>query len=176
MDRVALMAADKVIAALVNVPAFAALKPLQITEIARQTKRLKFQRGDIITRNGQAGDGAYVIVSGPAERVLGRGPGAESETVEPGSMIGEMAMLVEHAYGSTVVARDWVYCLKITREAMHAQMLEDPSLTEHFQRRITDRLLRMMEELRQIDGIVAASQEALEPARLDAPRARIGSA
>jgi len=167
------MAADKVIAALLQVPAFADLKPLQITEMARHTKRLKFLRGDIITKAGQAGDGAYLIVSGPAERVLGHGVGAKSLPIEPGSMIGEMAMLIEHAYGSTVIARDWVYCLKITRAAMHAQMLDDPSLTEHFQRRITDRLRQVVEELRQIDGMVAASQ-ARELARHVLPRASIG--
>jgi len=35
----------------------------------------------------------------------------------PGSLIGEMAMLVEHDYGSTIVARDRVFCLKLLRTA-----------------------------------------------------------
>jgi CRP/FNR family transcriptional regulator, cyclic AMP receptor protein len=152
------MAMDKVVEALLQVPALAGLKALQIAEIARHTKKLKFLRGDIITRAGQPGDGAYLLVSGPAERVIERGPGARSEPIEPGSLIGEMAMLVDHDYGSTVVARDWVYCLKVTRVAMHAQMLEDGDLREHFERRITERLLRVAEELRQIDAILAARQ------------------
>ena len=50
-------------------------------------------------------------------------------------------MLIEHDYGSTVVARDRVLCLKILRAAMHAQMLEDPTLAEHFERRMRERLL-----------------------------------
>ena len=32
-------------------------------------------------------------------------------------------MLIEHAYGSNIVARDRACCLKITRAAMHAQMV-----------------------------------------------------
>jgi hypothetical protein len=39
---------------------------------------------------------------------------------------------------------------------MHAQMREDPSLTEHFQRRVTERLHKLTEDLRQIDSILAA--------------------
>jgi CRP-like cAMP-binding protein len=69
----------------------------------------------------------------------------------PGSLIGEMAMLVEHDYGSTIVARDRVFCLKLLRATIHAQMQEDPTLAEHFHDRLTERLLRMADELRRID-------------------------
>lgn len=162
------MAMDKVVAALVQVPAFAELKPLQISEIARHARKLKFLRGDIITKAGQPGEGANLIVSGPAERLIGRGVGAQSEPVVPGSLIGEMAMLVEHDYGSTVVARDWVYCVQITRAGIHQQMLEDPTLTEHFQRLITDRLLHMRDTLRQIDGMLAQREQIPARARLGA--------
>jgi CRP-like cAMP-binding protein len=148
---------EKIVAPLLRVPAFAGLKPLQLTEIARNVRKMKFLRGDVITRAGQVGDGAYLIVSGPSERVSGYGVGASSEPVEPGSMIGELAMLIEHPYGSTVVARDWVFCLKIMRTALHAQMLEDPSLAEHFEHHVAAGLHRMLAELRRIDGMIAAS-------------------
>ena len=38
---------------------------------------------------------------------------AMPEIVVPGSLIGELAMLVEHDYASTIVARDRVFCLKL---------------------------------------------------------------
>ena len=50
---------------------------------------------------------------------------ATPELIAPGSLIGEMAMLVEHDYGSTVVARDRVLCLKLMRAELYAQMQED---------------------------------------------------
>ena len=64
-------------------------------------------------------------------------------------------MLIEHDYGSTVVARDSVFCLKFLRTAMQAQMQEDPKLVEHFHNRVTERLLRTTEELRRIDQALA---------------------
>jgi CRP-like cAMP-binding protein len=147
------MSKDRLVVPLLRVPIFAGLRPLQITEIARNAERVKFRPGDTLTAAGTQGDGAYLIVSGAAVRVLH--PGDATEPIVPGSLIGEMAMLVEHEYGATVVARDRVLCLKITRAALHAQMLDDPALAHHFERHLRDRLSRVAEDLREIDNILA---------------------
>jgi signal-transduction protein with cAMP-binding, CBS, and nucleotidyltransferase domain len=87
-----------------------------------------------------------------------------------------MAMLVEHRYRATVVARDRVLSLKIMRSAVHAQMLEDASLARHFQRRIRERLSRVADDLRQIDGILAAcGSDAAQPVAEQLPTATAGS-
>jgi hypothetical protein len=39
---------------------------------------------------------------------------------------------------------------------MHEQMQEDPSLAEYFQRRVTERMLKLSSDLRQIDSLLAA--------------------
>ena len=150
------MAIDRLVAPLLRVPLFAGLKPLQITELARRAERVKFRRGDTITKAGAPGDGAYLVVSGLAEHVASADPESPAEPIEPGSLVGEMAMLVEHDYRATVVARDDVLCLKITRTAMCAQMLEDVALAQHFERRIFERLSRVADDLRRIERIIAA--------------------
>jgi CRP/FNR family transcriptional regulator, cyclic AMP receptor protein len=169
------MAIDRLVAPLLRVPLFAGLKPLQLTELARQAERMKFQRGDVITKAGEPGDGAYLVVSGLAEHVEPTDPAAAAEPIEPGSLVGEMAMLVEHAYGATIIARDRVLCLKITRAAVRAQMLEDAALARHFERRISERLSRVVDDLRRIDGILAAcGSDAPQPE--PAPAATAASA
>jgi CRP-like cAMP-binding protein len=154
---------DKVVAPLTRVAAFDGLTREQIGDIARHAQKLKFLRGDVITRAGAPGDGAFVIASGPAE-CIAASPEGQSEMLAPGALVGEMAMLIEHDYQATVVARDWVFCLKITRAAMHAQMRADPALAEHFQRRVTERLLQVADELRRIDAILASQGAAATPA------------
>ena len=149
------MAIDRLVAPLLRVPLFAGLKPLQITELARRAERVKFRCGDTIARAGAPGDGAYLVVSGLAEHVVSSDPESPAEPIEPGSLIGEMAMLVEHDYRATVVARGDVLCLKITRTAMCAQMLDDVALAQHFERRIFARLSRVADDLRRIDGMLA---------------------
>jgi CRP-like cAMP-binding protein len=104
---------------LLRVPLFAGLKPLQLTELARQAERVKFQRGDVITKAGEPGDGAYLIVSGLAEHVEPPDLEAAAGTHRAGSLIGEMAMLVEHdnALDSLRAMRA---LLKITRAGARA--------------------------------------------------------
>jgi CRP-like cAMP-binding protein len=155
------MVMDKIILPLLGVPLFQGLKPLQITEIARQAERIRFRRGDVITEAGARGDGAYLIVAGHAERLTNDGAETGAEPVDPGSLVGELAMLVEHDYRATVVARDRVHCLKITRTAIYSQMLDDPGLAEHLQTQITKRLLKMAEDLRQIDQLLANAAPAV---------------
>ncbi len=125
------MAIDKVIAPLLRVPLFSGLKPLQLTEIARQAERIAFRRGSTITKAGAAGDGAYLIVSGDAVRVPEPRSDVQPMPIEPGSLVGELAMLIDHVYGATVVAEGRVHCLKILRSALHEQMQADPALADH---------------------------------------------
>ena len=155
------MATDNFAALLLRLPLFAGLRPPQLAEIARRAESLSFWPGDVLTRAGRPGDGAYLIVSGPAQRVSGLGLAAVHEPVFPGSLIGEMAMLVEHDYGSTIVARDRMFCLKFLRAEIHAQMWEDASLAEHFRGHMTERLMRTAEELRQIDSALAVRTQAI---------------
>ena len=49
-------------------------------------------------------------------------------------MVGELAMLVEHSLRLDGGGAGRVQCLKIPRAALHAQMLEDPSLAEQLER------------------------------------------
>jgi CRP/FNR family transcriptional regulator, cyclic AMP receptor protein len=147
------MAIDKLVAPLLRVPLFAGLKPLQLTEIARQAERISFRPGAKITTAGEPGDGAYLIVAGEAVRVsLDR-----DQAIEPGSLIGEIAMLTEHTYGATVIARGRVHALKITRSALHAQMRDDPPLADHFTRLLAERLTQVAAEMRGIDEMLAGA-------------------
>jgi signal-transduction protein with cAMP-binding, CBS, and nucleotidyltransferase domain len=158
---------NKITASLQQAAIFQSLQAAQLSELARHAERVKFAAGEIITQAGAAGNGAYLLVSGAAERQPEPSEHGKPEQIPPGSLIGQLAMLIEHRYGSTVVARDRVFCLKITREGMHAQMLSDPALTEHIQHHITSRLVAVAEQLREIDVRLMRSAGA---ARAATPR------
>ena len=147
------MAIDKLVAPLLRVPLFAGLKPLQLTEIARQAERISFRPGGTITAAGEPGAGAYLIVAGEAVLVSGD----REQALEPGSLVGEIAMLTEHTYGATVMARGRVHALKITRSALHEQMRDDPPLAEHFTRLLAERLTQVAAEMRGIDEMLAGA-------------------
>jgi CRP/FNR family cyclic AMP-dependent transcriptional regulator len=147
------MAAEPIVALLQRIPIFARLSVSQIAEIARKAEKIKFRARQNITEAGTAGDGAFLLVSGNAER-----PTAPDQALPPGSLIGELAMLVEHNYGATIVAKGRVHCLKITRAALHELMLADPSLADLFSQHISERLHKTVDRLRRIDSLLAGSQ------------------
>jgi CRP/FNR family transcriptional regulator, cyclic AMP receptor protein len=147
------MAAEPIVALLQRIPIFARLSVSQITEIARKAEKVKFRARQNITEAGTAGDGAFLLVSGNSER-----PTAPDQALPPGSLIGELAMLVEHNYGATIVAKGRVHCLKITRAALHELMLADPSLADLFSQHISERLHKTVDRLRHIDSLLAGSQ------------------
>jgi CRP-like cAMP-binding protein len=67
-------------------------------------------------------------------------------------------MLVEHVYGSTVVADSPVNCLKLERAMLHEVMRVDPDIAERVAHVIRDRLQLTAAELRQIDRRLARAE------------------
>jgi CRP-like cAMP-binding protein len=135
---------------------FQGLDRHQISEIARHSERIVYRPGQQLIENGTPGDSAILVVTGTAVRTAW--PGAElgqvPEPVEPGSLIGEMAMLIETEHSSTIVAETEVRALKINRQDLLAQMHDDPTVAEHFMAKIAARLHRIAGELRRIDDIL----------------------
>jgi len=160
------MAAESILNALARLPLFKGLAPAQIHEIAARAQRAIYHPGSVIIEENAEGNAAILIVSGEAARVSGPELSARLEPVMPGSLLGETAMLIETTHTSTVVARGQVRALHLSRDELHAQMLDDPSLAEALIHNIATRLMRMAEELRQVDAALAGNRVASPPGAL----------
>lgn len=145
-----------------RVALFQGLRPIQVSEIARRAERIQFKPGDIIIGEGQPGEAAYLIVSGLAARTAGPGSDQAAD-IEPGTLVGEMAMLVETDYSSTVVCRQAVKAFKITRSGLLEQMSSDISLADHILEKLSGRLRQLAGELRRIDAILGSSEQPTQP-------------
>ena len=158
------MAIDALVKPLLRLPLFQGLKPLQLTEIVRRAGRVVYKAGDTLIEEDKIGDCAIIIVSGEAARVRSDEHGSPADTVGEGSMIAELAMLVETVHSATIVARTPVKALKITREDMHEQMADDPKLAEYMMGKIAKRLHALAAEVRAIDEALAVLAGAGEGA------------
>lgn len=152
------MAIDALVKPFLSLPLFRGLKPLQITEVVRRADRIIYRAGETLIEEDQAGDAAIVIVSGNVVRMSGDRPDV-AEPLAEGSLIGELAMLVETIHTSTVVAKSQVRALRLSRTEMHALMAEDRKLAEHFSAYITSRLKKLAVELRAVDDALARVTE-----------------
>ena len=158
---------------------FQGLEPGQLAAIARTAARIVYKTGQLLIADGEPGDAAVLVINGEAIRTKGQSSSSQQEVVEPGSLLGEMAMLIETDYSSTVVAVGTVRALRIPRAAMLELMLADPSLADHFIMRINGRLKRLAGELRTIDsklaGVLDEAAMAAMPAALPAPEATMAA-
>jgi CRP-like cAMP-binding protein len=142
---------------------FRGLSPLQLTEIVRQSERVVYRPGQYIIETGEPADAAVAIIAGDAIRFPDHVPGQgamQADALPAGSLLSELAMLVDHVHGATVIAHTTVRALRITREGLKRQMLEDPHLADHFVERIAERLSRVATELRLIDHALTTAELA----------------
>ena len=151
------MVAPALTAPLRRVALFQDLSAFQISEIARYAERVMFKPGQVIVRRDDVAHAAYLIVAGEAVRTEGPDLGDASAVIEIGSLVGEMAMIVETEHSSTIVATTPVRALKITRECMINHMTEDPTLADKLVERISERLHQLAAELRAVDSTLAGT-------------------
>ncbi len=149
------MALDIVVRSLLQVELFAGLRPLQVAELARRSDRIVYKPGDHIISEGAMGDAAVLIVSGDAVRISAPGQPGINEPVADGSLLGEIAMLIETEHSSTVVARGITRAIRITRKAVHEQVAADPRLADHLSHKFARRLDAIAQDLREIDQLMA---------------------
>ena len=146
------MIAKVLINALRCVELFGELTPMQITEIARNAERVMFSEGATIAKSGEAADAAILVIDGKVERssVNAR---PEDESISSGMLIAEMAMFTDFEHDSTFTARSAVKAMRIPREAMLAQMADDPELADRFIHKVAGRLRHVTVELAKIAAI-----------------------
>jgi CRP-like cAMP-binding protein len=155
------MSIDAFAARLGDLEIFRGLTPIQLTRIAREAERIVFRDGQEIIQRGVAGDAAYLIVAGHAEAMAVPDAGLDAQSVSEGSLLGEMAMLIDHDYAVTVRAHGTVRALRLSRETMLGLLAKDPDLADHFVARISSRLTKVAVELRRVDQMLAMAAEGL---------------
>lgn len=161
------MATDTV-SSFARIPLFAGLTPQRLEMIALCAERIVFQSRDVIQREGDIPDAAILLISGKA--VLIDEPDGEGiDFVTPGSLIGELAMLIETRAVSTVVAQSTVRAFRIPRQKLRIAMERDPALADHFVAKINARLVAMAEDMRRVDSLVAKSLTHLPAGRPASP-------
>jgi CRP-like cAMP-binding protein len=109
---------DQTKAFLSKVPLFSSLKDRQLHRLADRMIERNYAPGDLIVRQGQGGEGFFIIASGKAEAIRERGDGEKVNvnTFGPTDFFGELALLdAEGLRTATIRAIEPTVCLVLTR-------------------------------------------------------------
>jgi hypothetical protein len=125
-----------------NVPMFQELDPDDLEEVTGIAEERRFVRGDLVCREGEAGDDVFLVIRGSVRVYTGGGDRPERTLGElgPGACIGEMAVLDASPRSATVVATDKTRALVLRGDEFKNLMLARPAIA---QRIIEDLVGRM---------------------------------
>lgn len=156
------MALEQNIELLGQVPIFEGLTQEQLAAIAGKGKKTYFAEGAVILRAGEKSDTAYLILTGSAATEPEAESGLKPDNLEAGTLLGEIAMLVESTQNLTIKAKVRVRALAIERSQLLEVMEADPSIAHHLSEKLVDRLIVLANDLRHIDARFAALELTLD--------------
>lgn len=131
-----------------QVPIFARIKPTKLKLLAFASERRKYQAGQDVCRQGEAGDAAYVVLSGTADIMVTSAAG-EMKVAEVGihSIVGEIAVLCGGVRTASVRATSPVEVLRITKEHFLELVSEFPEVALEIMRTLAERLAHTTADL-----------------------------
>ena len=119
---------------------------LRILAISAQAQQVK--GGDILYREGERADGAFVIVDGSMALQRERGAdGRETVIVRRGALLGETALLVDTVWSGTATAIENTQLLRIPRSVFLRMLEGEEEAAQSLRRHLAERLDQTIDEI-----------------------------
>jgi class 3 adenylate cyclase/CRP-like cAMP-binding protein len=114
----------------------------------KPTKVLTLAPGTVLFRAGDAADAMYVLLEGSADILVGS---TVVEVAEPGSLLGELALVDAAERSAGVVARTECQVVRITVAEFDLLVREAPAFSRVVMKLMAERLRRMNENLGELE-------------------------
>ena len=114
-----------------KVPLFQGLKDRQLQRLADRMVERNYAAGDVIVKQGQGGEGFYVLISGKGDAVRDRSDGEKLlvNNFGPTDYFGELALLDEDGIRTaSIIAAEPTTCLVLTRWDFLATLRQDADM------------------------------------------------
>lgn len=121
------------------------LSPEQQAELAAGSRRVRFGPGEIVVREGDAGDSLFLLLAGRVA-VLKRcddGSDTEVSTLGAGEVFGEMTLLLDAPRSATVRASSECDLLQVNRTCFSELLNRNPHLLERLAAQVEERLAEL---------------------------------
>jgi len=124
-----------------RVPLFSKIDPARLKLLAFTSDRLVFAADDVLFEQGQAGDAAYLILSGSAKVEIDTPAGKlVVATLKEHEIVGEIAILCDVPRTATVRASGELVALRIAKDRFFTLLAEFPEMAVEMMRELARRL------------------------------------
>lgn len=132
-----------------TIPLFSRIEPSRLKLLAFTVQRLTFAPGDLLCRQGDEGDAAYIIITGDADVLVESESGpVKVATLGPNDLLGENAILCDVPRTATVKAVTKVETLMISKELFFQLINQFPSISIEIMRELARRVEKTATMLR----------------------------
>lgn len=151
--------------ALAGVELFKGLAPDELKTLATHLVHAPFSQGDVITRQGSSADWLYILISGEADVWLESADGQAGEgrrllnTLQPGSVFGEMGLMTGEPRSATVIARTDADCYSLGREGLKDILQSRPEVAEQISAILAGRQIELDKMRQDLDEAARAHRD-----------------
>ena len=136
-----------------QIPLFEGLSRVDVARIVPELDEIALEPGEVLLHQGDPGDALFIVRSGLLQAELAASDGATVlETLGPGQVIGEVALLSGEPRTATVRAVEPSTVWRLSRQKLDALILKHPSFALHFNRVVGRRLANVSSHLEQTKG------------------------
>ncbi|MBN2048721.1 MAG: cyclic nucleotide-binding domain-containing protein [Anaerolineaceae bacterium] len=131
------------------VPLFKGLNDKQLSLIAQRAVERNFKAGDTIVKQGQGGEGFFILSSGKAEAIHERNDGTKTvvNMLKTTDFFGELALLSEGMRTASIIALEDTTCIVLTRWDFRAVLLEDGEIAISILEEMANRFRKLLSTL-----------------------------
>lgn len=137
---------NQTILMLMKVPLFSSLSVEDFKNVAEKLSMKRFEKGEHVVREGEAGDYFYILKSGEADVVI-EGEQKKIAHLKEGDFFGEIALLVGVERTASVVAVSDVEAITLNKKSFNELLKENPSVAANLSKVLVLRLSKMAENM-----------------------------
>jgi len=136
-----------------NIPLFSNIEPSKLKLLAFTSERVAYEPGQELFHQGDDGDAAYIIIGGEADIIIETDNGPFTvATFKRNDIVGEIAILCDVPRTATVLVKEKLETLVISKELFYRLILEFPQIAVEIMRELAQRLERMNAQLRELQA------------------------
>ncbi len=144
------MSLEEEVKLLRNIPLFANIEASKLKLLAFTSERLTFEPEQVLFKQGDMGDAAYIVIEGEANVVIEAPSGPMTVAVlDRNAIIGEIAILCDVPRTATVQAKDRLVVLKISKDIFFRLVMDFPQMAVEIMRELARRLDRTTHQLQE---------------------------
>ncbi len=143
------MSIDQEVEILRRIPIFSQIDAAKLKLMAFASERLTYKAGQMLFKQGEMGDAAYIVLAGTADILVDTpdGPLRVAQLAE-NEIIGEIAILCDIPRTASVEAATELTTLKITKELFFRMVMDFPEMGVEVMRVLAHRLEQTTSQLR----------------------------